>query len=272
MDNPYKLLVADIDGTLLDRHGTVSVEDKDALTRASDSGIRISLSTGRVVKTSLRIIDQLELDGYHVFFDGALVADPARDEEVCAWPIDKELVRQAVEFARLNEISLELYSTTQYYIEYETWATDIRRKFFNIHPALVDFATIWPQERIIKATLTASSAEEKAEADSFRARFKDTLNFSWTKTPAYPGIDFINVIAHGASKGRAVEALASFLGIPLTRVAAIGDGANDISLLSTAGLAVAMGNASEELKAVADYVTLDVDNHGVAAAISKFLL
>jgi hypothetical protein len=74
------------------------------------------------------------------------------------------------------------------------------------------------------------------------------------------------------SKGRALEALASYLGIPLAEVMAIGDGINDIPLLSLAGLAVAMGNASDEVKAVADYVTLDVDHSGVAAAIEKFLL
>ena len=80
------------------------------------------------------------------------------------------------------------------------------------------------------------------------------------------------MIAPDVSKGTALEALASFLGIPLTEVMAIGDGGNDIPLLSSAGLAVAMGNASDELKAVADYITLDVDHNGVAAAISKFLL
>ena len=66
--------------------------------------------------------------------------------------------------------------------------------------------------------------------------------------------------------------MASFLKIPLTEVIAIGDGPNDISLLSTAGLAVAMGNASAEVKAAADHVTLDIDHSGVAATVNKFLL
>ena len=58
----------------------------------------------------------------------------------------------------------------------------------------------------------------------------------------------------------------------MNEIMAIGDGANDISLLSSVGLAIAMGNAPDEVKAVADYVTLDVDHSGVAAAINKFLL
>jgi len=116
------------------------------------------------------------------------------------------------------------------------------------------------------------SAEERAKADSFRLHFKDSLSFSVTKTPAYPEVDFINVLAPGVSKGKALEVLASHLGIALTEVIAIGDGANDVSLLAKAGLAIAMDNATAELKAGADHVTLDVDHNGVAAAINKFLL
>ena len=71
--------------------------------------------------------------------------------------------------------------------------------------------------------------------------------------------------------GKALEALAVPLGITLAEVIAIGDGVNDISLLSAAGLAVAMGNAPDEVKKVADYVTLDAGHNGVAAAIDKFL-
>ena len=69
-----------------------------------------------------------------------------------------------------------------------------------------------------------------------------------------------------------METLAAFLEVPLSEVIAIGDGTNDISLLSKVGLSIAMDNASEEVKAVTDYVTLDVEHNGVATAIEKFLL
>ncbi len=83
----YKLLVVDIDGTLLDKNGAISDEDKKALARARDSGIQVSLSTGRVVKACLKILRQLSLDGYHMFFDGALVCNPEKGEEVYVEPI-----------------------------------------------------------------------------------------------------------------------------------------------------------------------------------------
>ncbi len=272
ISNRYKLLVVDIDGTLLDKNGAISAEDKDALARAGDLGIQVSLSSGRVVQACLRIINQLSLNGYHMFFDGALVSNPESGEEVYVQPISEELVRQAIEFARLNEKNLDLYSATHYFVERETWVSDVRRDFFGIQPTIVDFSELWQQERIIKGTLVVCSAEERAKADSFRLHFKSSLSFSWTNTPAYPNVDFINVVAPDVSKGKALETLVSYLGIPLTEVMAVGDGANDVSLLSTAGLAIAMGNAPDELKAVADYVTLDVGQSGLASAINKFLL
>jgi len=272
MNNRYKLLVVDIDGTLLDRNGAISAENKDALTGVGGSGIRVSLSTGRAVKACLGIINQLSLDGYHIFFDGALVGDPKSGQEVYVKPISEECARQIIEFVHRREIDLDLYSATRYFVERETWVTDIRRQFFGLEPTIVDFSQLWQKERIIKGTLVVFSAEERAKADDFCLHFKSRLSFSVTKTPAYPGVDFINVVDPVVSKGRALEALASFLRIPLTEVIAIGDGANDVSLLSRAGLAVAMGNAADELKAVADYVTLDVDHSGVAEAIKKFLL
>jgi hypothetical protein len=182
------------------------------------------------------------------------------------------VVKQAIEFAHQNDINLDLFSATHYFVERETWVSDIRRKFFGIQPIIVDFTKLWQKERIIKVNLVVFSAEERAKADNLRRYFAGSLNFSSTGTPAYPGVDFINVVASQVSKGEALKALASYLGIPLVKVMAIGDGANDVSLLSAAGLAVAMGNASDELKEVADYVTLDIDHSGVAEAIKRFLL
>jgi len=268
----YKILVVDVDGTLVGKDGSISAEDREALAKARQLGIQVSLSTGRVTQACLGIINQLSLDGCHMFFDGALVSNLAQGKEVYVKPISPDAVKQAVEFAHSNDIPLELYSTTHYFIERETWASDIRRQFFGIEPTLVDFTKVWNRERIIKGGLTTSSPQEIAKARSFCLYFDSSLHFTWTKTPAYPDINFVNVLAPEVSKGKALAALASHLGVSLDEVIAIGDGTNDIPLLTMAGLAIAMGNAPDELKAVADYITLDIDHSGVAAAINKFLV
>ena len=117
MTSKPALLVIDIDGTLLNRHGAISAVDREAVARACRSGIRVSLSTGRVVVASRPIIEHLGLDGYHMFFDGALVADPKTGEEVYAEPIDRTLVREMVDFVRENGVIIEFYYTTRYFVE-----------------------------------------------------------------------------------------------------------------------------------------------------------
>lgn len=268
----YKLLVVDVDGTLLDGKGNISSEDKKALADACHSGVQVSLSTGRVPQACLGIINQLSLDGYHIFFDGALVSDLEQGREVCVRPLSKEAVKQAVEFVHRHNLDLELYSATQYFAERETWSTDAHREFFGIEPTILDFDKLWERERIMKGLLVTTTPEEAARVRDFCIQFEESLHFSWASTPAYPSVDFINVLAPEVSKGKALEALVSHLGVSMSEVMAIGDGTNDISLLSIAGLAVAMDNASDEVKAVAHHITLDVDHSGVTAAIERFLM
>jgi len=265
----YKFLVVDIDGTLVNRYGNISAEDEKALAWARALGIQISISTGRGTQASLSIIKRLSLDGYHIFCDGALVSNPERGEEICAWPISQTMVRELVALAHSHNIDLELFSDTQYFVERETWSTEAHRQFFGVEPTMVDFNRL--EARVIKGGMVTTTPEEAARARDFCRFFDERLHFSFARTPAYPGIDFINILSPGVSKGKALEALARYLGIPLGKVIAAGDGTNDVSLLTSAGLAIAMGNALDEVKAVADYVTLDVDQSGLAAALNKFL-
>jgi len=271
-NNKYKLLVVDIDGTILDTNNRISDIDKQALKEVVDSGTPVALSTGRVVQASLRFLKQLELDGYHMFFDGALVYSPEKDEEVYVDPINADIIGEMIEFSRLIQLDFDLYSITHFFAERESRSTDIRRDFFKLDATIIDFREIQHKERFIKGTLVVSSTEEKRKARNFVDHFNDKLNFSWTKTPAYPDVDFINIIANDVSKGKALKALTSFMGISLNDVAAIGDGMNDIPLLTSSGMAIAMANAPDAVKAIADHVTSDVDHQGVAEAVRKYIL
>ncbi|MFH1169344.1 MAG: HAD hydrolase family protein, partial [Chloroflexota bacterium] len=212
------------------------------------------------------------LDGYHISFDGALVSSPTTGAEAYAMPLDRALVGQMIDFSHRNGIDLELFSTTHYFSERETWSTEAHRRFFDVEATMADFSHLWQRERIIKGGLVTTKPEDEAWVESFRRHFDGRLHLSRAKTPAYPDVTFINVLNPQVSKGNALIALAGYLGIAPAEVMAAGDGTNDISLLSAAGLAVAMGNAPAEVKAAADYITLDVDHSGLAAAVRKFLL
>jgi len=272
VNHPYKLLVVDIDGTLVGRDRAISAEDREALARVRGLGVTVSLSTGRATRACLDILSELSLDGYHIFFDGALVVSPERGDEVYVEPLSPAVLKEAVEFAHLNDMDLDLYSATQYFVERETWSAVAHRQFFGIEPAVTDFSKLCAQERIIKIGLVTTSAEEGDKVRRFCQHFEGSFHFSWARTPAYSRVDFVNVVTPGVSKGRAVAVLASHLGLSMSEVVAVGDGINDIPLFLAAGLAIAMGNAPDEVKAVADHVTLDVAHSGLAAAINRFLL
>lgn len=268
----YKLLVTDVDGTLINRNGEISPENYEVLKKARTLGLQISLSTGRPPKSSWDIIEKLALDNYHIFFEGALVSHYRTGEIIYTQSIDSALLKQIVSFAHAHDTYLELYSPTHYFAEHENWWTNASRSFFGIEVQIRDLADIWEHETIMKGQLVAVNSDEKALAEDFRHHFANRLEFREVKSPAYPDATFINILAPGVSKGKALEALAMHLSIPLDEVVAIGDWKNDIPLLSAAGLGIAMGNAHDELKRIADYITLDVEEHGLAAAIKKFIL
>ncbi len=270
--NPYKLVVIDIDGTLLIKADDISAENKAALAELKRRGIAVSLCSGRAIQAARSVISQLEIDGYHIFFDGALVTDLAGLDHVYIKTIEPDLIQRAVGFAREHSIIMDLFTATGYYAESESWVTDIRREYFKISPTLIDFSRLPDGERVVKGTLVVRSAAEKAGAEEFRREFSRELHLSLTKTPAYPDADFINVIAPGVSKRTALDALTRRMGITLEQVMAIGDGPNDVPILAAVGLGVAMGNAPADVKACARHVTGDVEHNGVAQAIKEFVL
>lgn len=212
------------------------------------------------------------MDGSHIFYDGALIYNHSEQKQVYSHHLPPEIVKQACEVALQNGVPLDLFSATQYFAMEESWRTNIRREYFKINPTITDFRTLWQKEVIIKGSIVTRTPREEKLARDFGAQFEGRLECVWTGTPAFPDYYFINVNNIGISKGTALKVLADHLEIDLDEVAAIGDGANDISLLSTAGLAIAMSNSPEELKQVADHITDDVEHSGVASAIRQFII
>jgi Cof subfamily protein (haloacid dehalogenase superfamily) len=271
MERRYKLLVTDVDGTLLGADGRVSDENRQAIRALVDRGVPVALCTGRSVMSCRSIIDRLGLqDQYHVFYDGALVATLDGREPVQAVHLPPALVKEMVEFAAENGIDLELAALQGSFSERETWSARIKPALFGHPVAIGPLSGVWERETIIRGSLTVREPGDAARAELFTARFRDDLVVSPAHSPEFPEVKFLNLISPGLSKGRAIEALAGHLGITTDEVVGVGDWLNDIPMLETAGMAVAMGNAHEDVKAIADYVTLTAAEHGLAHAIRRF--
>jgi len=266
-----ELLVIDIDGTLVGRARTVAPRDVQALGTAAARGLKIALCTGRVVNACAAVFRQLELDGYHIFFDGAMVSDSGLQRQVYVAYLERAVVDEAIAYAREAGIFLELFTADGYFVESENKFSNIRGQFFGVEPRVTDFRRLAAEKPIIKGGLVVSNTAENGRAQDFMSRFAGRLEFSRGATPFFPDIEFVNIVAPGVSKGQALRVLAAHLGVPLTRVMAFGDHYNDIPMLETAGLGVAMENAPEEVKRAAAYITGDVEHSGVAAALEKLV-
>ena len=266
----YKMVVVDIDGTLVDKHGSIAPEDKYAVARLNNSSVVVALCTGRIVSTTMPIIEELGLKTFDIFYDGALIYNPGNMSTLYTQPLDQSVVREAIDFSRQNNIYLELYSSEKFFSERPNWSDEVHRKFFHVEPTFVNFDDIWNKERILKAEVIVHNDEEAVKAKLFKDNFGDRLRYSIARSPAYPEIDFINIVNPQVSKGVALKKLMEHYGYLPSEVIAIGDGLNDIPLLEAAGVSVAMGNAFPEVKQVSDYITLNIEQHGVAAAIKFF--
>jgi Cof subfamily protein (haloacid dehalogenase superfamily) len=267
MLNHYKLLVTDIDGTILDKNGVLSPCDREALEDLLKAGVKISLCTGRAAGGCRNVFSKIPLGGFHIFFDGALVCNADQTEVIYSQPVPEESLRQACSLILAQKMSLELFSSTQYFVQEESQPTRDHAALMEEKPIIGDLEAVCRKEQIILGCIVTGSLEEENCIRGWQEALAGRLRFSWSSHPAHPGYRFINITAPEVSKGRAMEVLCSHLGVGLERVIAIGDGANDVSFLEKAGCAVAMSTSPTELKAVAHYVTDSVENNGVAKAL-----
>jgi Cof subfamily protein (haloacid dehalogenase superfamily) len=272
MENRYKLLVTDIDGTLVDRNGKISAADRQAVNDIRRAGIMVSLCTGRAARGCLKVLEDLSLDGFHIFFDGAMVCSSDLSQEIYIQPVPTDLMRQVCRFADFHHMALEVFTRTDFIISHSSEPASLHSALMNYPPVITDFEKVCDSSKIIMGCIVTSSPDDEEKIKAFRSGFSDTLRFSWTKHPAAPDYQFINVTVAGISKGKALAALISHLGLEKEQVMAIGDGSNDVSLLSAAGLAIAMQHSPAELKSVADYIAPDIEHNGVAQAIHRFCL
>jgi Cof subfamily protein (haloacid dehalogenase superfamily) len=273
MQRKYKLLVADIEGTLTNELGNISVPDMEAVRLLKESGIQLALCSGWAVKSCTAVMQKLHAPGFHIFFDGALVCNADQSKTVFSRSIDKKRLSEIRNLAHLDGVTLELFTHNGYYIERATPLASLHSHLLNMDWTVTEFAPLCEKEPIIMGCLVLPATEEAAYRGvltSFGER--KGLRFSWTTHPAWPLVRFVNITADDVSEGRALKALCAHLGVNLDDVAAIGDGANDVSLLEVAGLAIAMQSAPAELKAVADQITADVKYNGFSQAVMEFLL
>ncbi len=267
----YKLLVLDVDGTLLNSNKELSKPTLATLLKVQQMGIRIVLASGRSTFGLQELIDKLELKnngGYILAYNGGQVIDVKEDKVLFEKRIDPKMIPYLEKKARKNGFDIFTYYKDQL-ITTNPENKHIQDEAKLNGMQLVAVENLSEAVNFSPCKCVLVSDDEKALVglkDHWRKRLAGVLDV-YRSEPF-----FLEVVPEFIDKGNTLGVLVEKLSIGVDEVIAIGDGRRDFSMLQLAGLGIAMGNAQKSVQACADYVTETNDNDGVAVAVQKFII
>lgn len=262
-----KLFATDLDGTLLETGKPIAKENIEATKYATEKGIIVTISTGRMYSAALPIAKELEVDSPIITYNGALIKSVSGKVFYENY-IAEDVVKEVISISKDKNWHLQLYSDDKLYYP-ET--NDFSEKY-EMWQGLKGKAVTWAGMNDYTAKVTkllsfsTSKEETKERCKLFSEVFENKLTIT-SSTDFFA--DMTNI---GVSKASGLRELSKVLNISIEETMAIGDADNDLPMLKAAGKSVAMGNAAEHIKAVCDYVTTNCAEHGFANAIYKFAL
>ncbi|GLS91408.1 haloacid dehalogenase [Psychromonas marina] len=262
-----KLIALDMDGTLLNKEKLVSERNCQAIQRAKDAGIKVVLASGRPRSGLQKYLEQLGLtteDDFVVSFNGSLVERVESGAVLHQTSLKGTDIKATFEISQKLGVDIHAFSVTQGLITHRNnpW-TDIEATLNNIESTEVDFNLIDDNEVFIKVMMVAAEDDLTAAIAQVPASLKE--KYTVVRSAAI----FLEVLHKDSNKGVAVEKLCQELNITAAEVMCVGDAENDHAMLAFAGMAVAMGNADDETKAMCHFITKTNLEDGVAVAIEE---
>ena len=267
----YKLAVFDLDGTLLNDEHEISEENIASLERLKESGCKIAIATGRTDLLVKEYAKKININGPVIACNGAMVRNPFTKEEVFTSLIAPTEVKKIIEICKSgNHIFLAyakdcIISTLNYRVEYfqernEKLDNDCRAEFVISD----DEGYIAENFEIMKVLIIENDEEIYSGLKDKFAHVKGTTICQSSK-------GFLDIMPTGTSKRNALEMLAKTENITPKEIVAFGDNYNDIEMLQYAGCAITTENGVDMVKKIADYISVDHSDHGVAHAIKNYL-
>lgn len=267
----YKLLVLDVDGTLLNDEREISKRTLAALLKVQQMGVRIVLASGRPTYGLMPLAKTLELGNYGGFvlsYNGCQIIKAQNGEILFERRINPEMLPYLEKKARKNGFAIFTYhddtlitdSPDNEYIKNEALLNNLKIIREDEFSTAIDFAPC-------KCMLV--SDKEKALIgleQHWEKRLAGTLD-AFRSEPY-----FLEVVPCGVNKANTLGALLEHLGVTREEVIAVGDGVCDVTMLQLAGMGVAMGHSQDSVKVCADYVTASNEEDGVALAVEKLIL
>ena len=266
-----RVLALDLDGTLTNDEKIVTPRTRAALDAAAAQGVTIVLASGRPTASITPLAKALGLDkkgGCILAYNGGKIVDCATGEALYQKQLAPEFVPQLCKFAAAQDVAILTYNSEGIVCERDgdEWA---RKECVTTKLPMtgVDDLAKYVDYPICKMLITLDPARRDEVCAEGKKRFEGQIDL-------YPSSPFfIEAVPLGVAKDVSLGALLDRMGLTRENLMACGDGLNDRSMIEFAGVGVAMQNAEDAVKQVADYVTAADNNHdGVAEAIEKFIL
>lgn len=266
-----KVLALDLDGTLTNDQKIVTPRTRAALDAAIEQGVTIVLASGRPTAGIMPLAKELELDkkgGCVLSYNGGAIVDCRTGETLYQKRLGAEFVPELCAFAADQDIAIVTYNNEGVVTERpeDPWA--LRECFTCKLPMIgVEDLAKYVDYPICKMLITLDPARRDEVCTAAKKQFDGRIDL-------YPSSPFfIEAVPQGVAKDVSLAALLERMGLTRENLMACGDGLNDRSMIAYAGIGVAMQNAEDPVKSVADYVTCADNNHdGVAEAVEKFIL
>ena len=260
------LVLADVDGTLVNEEKVLTKRAQTAVMALRDGGIRFAITSGRPPLGMAMLFDALELDTPIAGFNGGLFVE--RDLTILAQKtVSADVARQAIDLIREHGLDAWVYCGNDWlitrpgapHVEREAWTVKFEPK------VVTDFADSLHRVAKIVGVSDDLDRVRRCEADA-QAAFgqRATANRS---QPYY-----LDITNKDANKGAVVAYLSDHMDVPAEEIATIGDQPNDVLMFKRSGFSIAMGNASDEVKTQASAVTDSYNDEGFAKAMERFIL
>lgn len=262
----YKLIAADMDGTLLTDDKRISARTREAIKAAVKKGVIFTVSTGRPIQ-AIRCYEELrELGCPVITYNGAVIAEPDTEKIIYEQSLEREDALRILEYGTERKLTMCVWCGGQLYVNMFNERTDYYKRMTKVEPVLLEDADALANKGITKILWYDDAEKIAAFEEEMKAAGFNSVT-ACTSQPMY--LEFFN---RKVSKAAAIQRICDIYGIKRTEVIAVGDANNDLEMIEYAGLGVAMANAVQNVREKADFVTLSNEEDGVAYVIEKFVL
>jgi Cof subfamily protein (haloacid dehalogenase superfamily) len=277
------ILLADVDGTLVDSQKRITPRAKAAIQKLKEAGIKFAVTSGRPPRGIKMIVEQVNLSTPIAAFNGGMLVEPDTMKVLMQLTLDAETARSVIESVGEFGLDVWVYAGVNWYLrELNTPHREKEERTVQFPPTVVKNFDAALEQGVAKVVGVSDEYDLVAKAEKgIVEEFEHGVHAKCTTTSrdCEPSVSaarsqpyYLDVTHPKANKGSVVEMLADLLKIPPAEFATIGDMPNDVLMFKKSGYSIAMGQASEEVKQSATYVTAGMDDEGFAKAIENFVL